>query len=426
MRVRPLAKTKGSRSSPNLLKDAGFFQDVPQVRTATGRKFRRSQTSKAAKAKPGKSSPKLPLRQLSAQASLVRSVSENTDNSEHGTYDSDADDELDTSYDSNHQGSVTSLHFRSKLASLHEQMHKHRMTTLVSESESAVESVVNVAEEYTADPLEDEAASSILSLDMINVEQQQVSPATQYARVNEYLVQMGETSAAAFQIDDSSVFDATDTTLQNVDIGEDEVDSPPFHFTSHPDQAALESGLLGVPSSDRPEDGPVSSGFEPSQSPFFTDDLDDAALGACGGVEEEEDVGNQSRRGDRTRLKLDLPDPQESVLLVDAVLSLQQEIEEEMSSFESEFEEGWFGFASETEIEMQRSVEVIDTVIDSLLMCLPYLLISGLFTSGNCFVVCLCVFCYLFYIPNALSLTQSSQLARLNPRAKGGWLACTF
>ena len=425
--MRPLAKTKGSRSSPNLVKDAGFFQDVPPVWTAARRKFRRSQTSKAAKAKPHKSSPKLPLRQLSAQASLVRSVSENTDNSEHGTYDSDADDELDTSYDSSHQGSVTSLHFRSRLASLHEQMHKHRMTTLVSESESAAESVVSVAEEYTADPLEDEAAASILSLDMINVEQQLVSPATQYARINEYLVQMGETSTAAFQIDDSSVFDATDTTLQNVDIGDDEVDSPPFHFTSHPDQAALESGLLGVPSFDRPEDGPVSSGFEPSQSRFFVDDLDDAALGAYGGVEEEDDddVGSQSRRGDRSKLKLDLPDQQESVLLVDAVLSLQQEIEEEMSSFESEFEEGWFGFASETEIEIQRSVEVIDTIIDSLLMCLPYLLISGLFTSGSCFVVCLCVLLF-FYIPNALSLTQSSQLARLNSRAKGGWLACTF
>ena len=344
-RARPLAKTKVSRSSPNL-KDANFFKDVLPVQTG---RVRRPQTPKVAKAKSGKRSPKL-RRQVSPQANLIRSVSENTENSECGTYeyDSDADDELDASFDSNHQGSVTSIHLRSRLAHLHEQMHKNRMSTVLSESESvAGESLVNVAEECMADPLDDEVASSILSLDMISLEQQPVSPATQYARVNEYLVQMSETSAAAFQVDDTSVFDVTNTTLQNVDIEQDEVDSPPFHFRSHPDQAAIESGLPEVQQFDLPEDGAVSSGFEPSQS--FCDHPDDADLGACGGVALDEcdagSGGGQGRRADRSKLRLDIPERQEDVPLHSEFMGwLDPEEAEELLAFVAEFEEGWCWF----------------------------------------------------------------------------------
>ena len=222
------------------------------------------------------------------------------------------------------------------------------MSTLHSESESvAGESLVNVAEECMADPLDDEAASSILSLDMISVEQQPVSPATQYARVNEYLVQMSETSAAAFQVDDTSVFDVMDTTLQNVDIEQDEVDSSPFHVRSHPDQAAIESGLPEVQQFDLPEDGAVPCGFEPSQS--FDDHPDNADLDACGGVVVDEcDAGSgcrQGRRADRSKLRLDIPERQEDVPLHSEFMGwLDPEEAEELLAFVAEFEEGWCWF----------------------------------------------------------------------------------
>ena len=363
-RARPLAKTQGSRSSPNL-KDANFFKDMPPARTT---RVRRPPAPKAVKPRAGKRSPMLPRQTSSprraAQADLLRSVSQSTENSEHGTYHSDADDELDASFDSSHQGSVTSHHLRNRLT----RFHNNRLPTLHSESESAAGSVVGVAEECTADAVDDGTASSILSLDMINLEQQPVSPDTRYARVSEYLDHMCSVSSVAhplpsptsadghrplsestsepvFEGGDASTSDVMDTTLrQTAEVGEDEVDSPPFDLKSHPDQAALESGRLQVEPFD--QDGAVSGGFEPNQSNDHPDDDDDDDLGACGGVDAGDvDVGGggwQGQRPDRSKLQLDLSDLQEPAApLIDAVHVLQQEIEEEMSSFGSEFEEGW-------------------------------------------------------------------------------------
>ena len=59
----------------------------------------------------------------------------------------------------------------------------------------------------------------------------------------------------------------------------------------------------------------------------------------------DHDVGSgvgQSRTGDRSKRRLDVSERQEGAPLVDTVLSVQQEVEEEMLLLESEFEEGWY------------------------------------------------------------------------------------
>ncbi|KAK7108496.1 hypothetical protein V1264_016231 [Littorina saxatilis] len=314
---KPLAKTKGSRSSPNL-KDANFFKDVPEVKNTRARrlkgKFSRPTKSSRRSPKPPRQSPV----QLLRRESLVRSVSQTTDNSEHGPDDSDADDELDSSFDSSHQGSTTSLSFRNRLAHYHQQ----RLPTVHSESESLGDSSLITADEGALSDTEVGKASPILSLDMINVEQRAVTPIAQYARVNQYLVQMNEESNASFQI-------GTDTADTTLDL--DEVDSPPFHRLSHPDQAFINSGRLVPP--DHTEEGAVSGGFEPDDT-FY--EQQEETEGACGGVEPG---GQSGGRADRTKLKLDLTDANDAAVVIDAVHMLQEAIEEEMTSFDSEFEE---------------------------------------------------------------------------------------
>ena len=262
------------------------------------------------------------------EVGLIRSVSENTENSEGGTYVSDADDELDTSFDSSMQGSTTSISFRNKLAQFHQQVHTNRLPTVHSEAESVVEGQLSAAEESFVDD-----SSPLPFLNLGSIQQQTVSASSHYDRVNDYLDRMSDSAAVNPQAGDTRVADMTNTMLENAD--EDEVDSPPFHLLSHPDQTLLEVNHQPL---EPGEDGAVSGGFELNEN-----QLEEEEQGACGGVGVD-DVDNpghgvHSRGADRSRLTLDLND-QDAAVIIDAVHSLQQEIEEELSSFESEYEEG--------------------------------------------------------------------------------------
>ncbi|PVD28324.1 hypothetical protein C0Q70_10911 [Pomacea canaliculata] len=62
---------------------------------------------------------------------FMRSISQNTDSSEPSTYNSDADDELDSSFESSQLGSVTSISFKNRLTNVHSE----RLPTLPSEAE---------------------------------------------------------------------------------------------------------------------------------------------------------------------------------------------------------------------------------------------------------------------------------------------------
>ena len=116
-----------------------------------------------------------------------------------------------------------------------------------------------------------------------------------------------------------------------------EVDSPSFNLEPQPSSAAAESWPL--PS---PDEGMMSGGFDLQET------LDSQSFevdGAWGGADPDEEgevdlVLPQCSGADRSKLTLDLIPHQHAEPFGDVLRSLQQEIEEEMSSFETEYEEG--------------------------------------------------------------------------------------
>ncbi|KAL8613697.1 hypothetical protein ACOMHN_029789 [Nucella lapillus] len=329
------AKLKGSRSSPNL-KDAHFFKDMPPQRKPRPRQPPPPKAARGGR-KTSSNLPKLSPAQAVAAASLIRSVSETTDNSETGTYTSDADDELDTSFDSSQQGSTTSVSLRNRLAHNHRQAFRTSLPTVQSETESVVEVPLGVAEESI---VTEGTPLPIMDMSTNSMDHQPVSTADQFVRLRvvSYLDQMRETRANTSSADKPLLsFDrGAAHNNDNEEGGEGNTETkPPEHFMPRRDDASV---LLEP--SEQTEDGAVSGGFEPnSTSTGFLEETE----GAWGGVDMTDDVGGDEvryggGRGDRSQLRLDIHD-QDTVVLMEAVHSLRQEIEEEMSSFESELEE---------------------------------------------------------------------------------------
>lgn len=353
----PLAKTKGNRSSPDL-KDVNFFQNVSPVQSKGKmpliRPFRKTKSSPKKQSSLSDSTLKT--------SEYVRSVSNYTENSEAGTYNSDADDELDTSFESSQQGSVTSHSLRNKLAYIHAE----RLPTVPSEAESLAEpeypQTASVSESVITheslgfavnDALS--AQDDALSLDMIHLDDANMAPVDAFNRVHHYLAQMGDSSQEPVPcglFDQLVGLDSTpDTTLQG---GYDEVDSPPFDKTVMPDSSMLDTRDL-EPSEEGDGIAAHGTGFYQSSSNGSDSQVFETEEGACGGeTAGDGDThiinGNNTcgrLTADRSNLRLDLQSPDDPSVLCDAVLSLQQELEEEISSFESEYEEALLNICSD-------------------------------------------------------------------------------
>jgi hypothetical protein len=365
----PLAKTKGSRSSPNL-KEANFFKEdafpPPRPKAQSGSlkgsgakrhspaQFhqRRSPVSSHKGRSPVKASS--PVKGLSPvqvaqeiDAGLLRSVSQTTENSE---YDDDADDELDQSFDSGARGSATSISFRNKLARM-----RNQGPSGLSDIESEDLLPIRQANESVASAGEDESLSSILSLDMIYLDTRIVSPASclAEAEIGDLLPEIQD--APSLPLQSLGTRYRIDERRPAGSVSVDEVDSPPFSrltpamfmVDEPPSHWPAGSAFEGPePSPDHTlDDGMVSAGFEYLESHDTNDrELEgEETEGAWGGVDGEGFEG-YGARGDRTRLRLDLPTSltnlDDPVQLAEAVHSLKQEIEDEISSFESEIEEG--------------------------------------------------------------------------------------
>ncbi|XP_076445574.1 uncharacterized protein LOC143283275 [Babylonia areolata] len=328
-RTRPKStKLKGSKSSPDLKKDVHFFKEVRPQRKP---KAKQSQPPKAARGGGGRKSSNQSV--TTAAAAFIRSVSENTENSETGTYMSDADDELDTSFDSSQQGSTTSVSLRNRLAHYHTQAFRSSLPTVQSETESVTEVPLSVAEESM---VAEDSPLPIMDLSANSTDHQPVLTADQYVRVTDYLDRLRETHASrAPDVRVTPSFDAEEEAELEIDgdhVG-NEGNGPPEHLAPHADEIAPGQHLL----SDHMDDGVVSGGFDPhSTSAAFLDETE----GAWGGADEDDVGGNvePGRRADRSRLRLDICD-QDAADLMEVVSSLRQEIEEEISSFESELEE---------------------------------------------------------------------------------------
>ncbi|KAL8599145.1 hypothetical protein ACOMHN_007861 [Nucella lapillus] len=174
---------------------------------------------------------------------------------------------------------------------------------------------------------------------MINIEQELVSPTTQFSRVNDYLVQMSQTSAESFQQENSPSVEFTDLDLLYLDAAAKELNtqqddaSKTGSDSDIVDEVSLEEGMSD------------ESDLEAKEDVAEDENKAEDVEAACGGVDSDESdqmegrIGGHSIKADRSQLRLDLSDPQDSTLLIDAVHALQQDIEEEMSSLESEFEE---------------------------------------------------------------------------------------
>ncbi|KAK7480769.1 hypothetical protein BaRGS_00028030 [Batillaria attramentaria] len=344
---RPLAKTKGNRSSPDL-KEANFFQEVSPSP---------SQEKLPMEGRKGLNLPRRKGRHQTRRMELIRSVSDYTENSESGTYNSDADDELETSFDSSHHGSVVSQSLKEKLLTIHAE----RLPTVPSEAESMAEYAGSVSEstvtqESLGFTVNEHLAGDVLSLDMIQIEDTPVSPLTRFGRVSNYLAQMDGQRPLPALFGDHALGSA-DTTLQG---SYDEVDSPPFDRTVMPDTNLMETGdgpqsrILGFEGVQEGGDADFYQSSDSGSQPLETDGE------ACGGdegvdatfeIDEEDDgvgegvdgagAGANWQKADRSNLRLDLQCPPEAP--PDVVRSLQQELEEELSSFDSEFEEGGRG-----------------------------------------------------------------------------------
>ena len=194
-RSRPLVRAKSSVCVTDV-KDSNRTRNLQPKARKTGLRKSTPGKSTGVKQRPPRYSPI----EGTSRSNLIQRASDSTD-SENGTYFSDADDELDTSFDSSHHGSTTSATFKNRLAHLHYQQQTsiNTLPTVESETESMAEMELHAAEETLPHVVDDGTASSILSLDMISLEQEPVSPTTVYARVNDFLVYVSQSVKCLFE-----------------------------------------------------------------------------------------------------------------------------------------------------------------------------------------------------------------------------------
>ncbi|XP_076466186.1 uncharacterized protein LOC143297653 [Babylonia areolata] len=330
---RPKSKVKlKSSKTCHIAKDGSRFQDVAkQTKPSRNRKRVSSRTTVVTESNESQTLTGTSAAHACCLDKLIRSVSETNENGDNGSYFGDADDELGASFDSSQQGSVTSCYFRERLALFHKHHHPNRPTSTPKDQTECV--VCDVANDRCeAHAMDDDSASSILSLDMINIEQQPLSPSTQCARVGDYLLQMSQTSVDSLHYGDSASVDMTDLDRLYLEAAAEELNTLQDDIVS---QTGSEDGKCL-----RFDESENSATSDESGQEDSDDQVEAACLGASpDGSDQVDGMPDPSVGADRSNLSLDVGYPQGTALLMDAVHSLQQDIEEEMSSLESEFEE---------------------------------------------------------------------------------------
>lgn len=284
----PLSRTKDNKSSPDL-KDAHFFRVMP----ITKRTNRKSPATASHDFRPK-------LLQNVQTEGFMRSISQNTDSSEPSTYNSDADDELDSSFESSQLGSVTSISFKNRLTNVHSE----RLPTLPSEAElvdlSGTELFTESENRKTGASTRTEDA---ISPEMIILEDKPLLNMHGFERDDpggNY-----QSRGRLFQIGDLDGLDGDDVLL-----------------------------ITSQQESDEDADIPFRSRKTTLQ------DSDVTEVGESREVEEGASGDRSRPRFDRSRLSLNLLSDQEAPPLNQHLLSFYRELDEEISSFESEFDDG--------------------------------------------------------------------------------------